>query len=176
MLTTIWLNKSFIHEQVLPAGLFWSDVLGGMGYFERSSYLNTFPLSAIPQHLICDQYMTRWSFLYKRFTGVPTVCQMVFTTPGSLKSHSKIHTGATLCSRCSRKLATVGSLEGHMKSEHRNAYDTIWAPVLEIKDRGEHQDILGGPKSWRPKKGCRLCPNPTCYLVFLPNSVLKIIG
>ena len=124
-------------------------------------------------------YITRWSFLYKRFTGVPTVCQMVFTTPGSLKSHSKIHTGATSCSRCSRRLATVGSLKRHMKSEHRNAYDTIWAPVLEIKDRGDHQDILGGPKSWRPKKGRKQCPNPTCYMIFFdtrPNSVLKIIG
>ena len=98
MLTTIWLNKPFLYEHVLPAGLFWSDVLGKMGYFKRSSYLDTFTLSAIPQNFPCGQYVTRWSFLFKRFTGVPTVCQTVFTTLGSLRNHSKIHTGATSCS------------------------------------------------------------------------------
>ena len=116
MLTTIWLNKPFLYEHVLPAGLFGSDILGGMGYFERSSCLDTFNLSAIPHHFPCGQYITRWSFLYKRFSGVPTVCQTVFTTPGSLRNHSKIHTGATSCSRCSHKLAMSAASKGTWKA------------------------------------------------------------
>merc|ERR1719458_686871 len=43
---------------------------GEVGYYERGSYLDTFPPSAIPQHFPCDQ------------------CEKVFTTPGSLRNHT----------------------------------------------------------------------------------------
>ena len=56
-----------------------------------------------------------------------TLCYKVFTTPDSLRNHTKIHTGATSCPVCSRQLATVSTLNRHMKSEHREALDAIWA-------------------------------------------------
>ena len=60
-----------------------------------------YPPSAIPQHFPCS------------------VCGKVFTTPGSLRNHNKIHTGATGCQHCGKQLATVSSLNRHIKSEHR---------------------------------------------------------
>ena len=110
-----WINHFSMSMSCLPVffdQMFWAE----WDYFERSSYLDTFNLSAIPQHFPCGQYVTRWSFLYKRFTGVPTVCQLVFTTPGSLRNHSKIHTGATSCSRCSHKLAMSAASKGTWKA------------------------------------------------------------
>ena len=62
-----------------------------------------YPPSAIPQHFPC------------------LACGKVFTTPGSLRNHGKIHTGATNCIVCGKQLATVSSLNRHMKTEHKDA-------------------------------------------------------
>lgn len=99
--------------------------LGEVGYYERGSYLE----SAIPQHFPCDQCEKVKLSLLLPLAKV-TLSRKVFTTPGSLRNHTKIHTGATSCPVCSRQLATVSSLNRHMKSEHRDALDALWIKVL----------------------------------------------
>jgi len=79
---------------------------GAQGMNDYSDHLGLlYPPSAIPQHFPC------------------LVCGKVFTTPGSLRNHGKIHTGATNCLVCGKQLATVSSLNRHMKTEHK---DTIF--------------------------------------------------
>ena len=106
-----WINHFSMSMSCLPVffdQMFWAE-------WDISKEATTW-IPLICQHFPCDQYVTRWSFLYKRFTGVPTVCQLVFTTPGSLRNHSKIHTGATSCSRCSHKLAMSAASKGTWKA------------------------------------------------------------
>jgi len=77
---------------------------GTQGLNDYSDQLGMlYPPSAIPQHFPC------------------LVCGKVFTTPGSLRNHGKIHTGATNCLICGKQLATVSSLNRHMKTEHKDA-------------------------------------------------------
>jgi len=77
---------------------------GTQGQNDYSDQLGMlYPPSAIPQHFPC------------------LVCGKVFTTPGSLRNHGKIHTGATNCLICGKQLATVSSLNRHMKTEHKDA-------------------------------------------------------
>ena len=47
-------------------------------------------------------------------------CGKVFTTPGSLRNHQKVHSGVTYCRFCNKQLATVSSLNRHIKKEHKN--------------------------------------------------------
>merc|ERR1712242_477755 len=66
---------------------------GHQGNHDFSGQLSLlYPPSAIQQYFPCK------------------TCGKVFTTPGSLRNHNKIHTGDTSCSICHRQLATVSSL------------------------------------------------------------------
>ena len=59
-----------------------------------------YPPSAIQQYFPCPS------------------CGKVFTTPGSLRNHNKVHSGVTHCRICNKQLATVSSLNRHIKKEH----------------------------------------------------------
>ena len=73
-------------------------VVGNHDFSGQLSLL--YPPSAIQQYFPCKK------------------CGKVFTTPGSLRNHNKIHTGDTSCSICHRQLATVSSLNRHIRKEH----------------------------------------------------------
>ena len=66
------------------------------------------PPTAIPQHFPCN------------------ICGKVFTTPGSLRNHDKIHTGATHCTICGKKLATISSLNRHVSHYHKDVNNIEW--------------------------------------------------
>ena len=61
-----------------------------------------YPPSAIQQYFPCPS------------------CGKVFTTPGSLRNHNKVHSGVTHCRYCQKQLATVSSLNRHIKKEHKD--------------------------------------------------------
>ena len=105
--------------------------------FPRQQSLSTFHVTNVK----------RWSSLLLPLAKV-TLSRKVFTTPGSLRNHTKIHTGATSCPVCSRQLATVSSLNRHMKSEHRDALDALWTAA----------DVNKGPLS-----------NPVSFWLLLPS-------
>ena len=89
----------------------------------RTTWIPILPQQSHSTFLVTN--VKRWSsFLLKSNIAL---CQKVFTTPGSLRNHTKIHTGATSCPVCSRQLATVSSLNRHMKSEHKDAPYALWA-------------------------------------------------
>ena len=100
------------------SGILWKKLVPGL----LSSFSNPSALSLWPM----------WkgeALLFYLFLKSNIVCRKVFTTPGSLRNHAKIHTGATSCPVCSRQLATVSSLNRHMKSEHRDALDALWSQL-----------------------------------------------
>ena len=103
-------NMPFFRRSVI----FWKRLVPG---YQLSPFCNPTTLSMWPM----------WKGEALLPLAKVTLCYKVFTTPGSLRNHTKIHTGATSCPVCSRHLATVSSLNRHMKSEHREALDAIWA-------------------------------------------------
>ena len=94
-----------------------------------------------------------------------TLCYKVFTTPGSLRNHTKIHTGATSCPVCSRQLATVSSLNRHMKSEHREALDAIWADrSIKVLFQNHIVSLVPSPPKTLWMNGSQHCINILKYL------------
>ena len=76
------------------------SVLGGHDMSGQLKLL--YPPSAIQQYFPCPS------------------CGKVFTTPGSLRNHHKVHSGVTHCRICGKQLATVSSLNRHIKKEHKS--------------------------------------------------------
>ena len=76
------------------------SVVGGQDMSGQLKLL--YPPSAIQQYFPCPS------------------CGKVFTTPGSLRNHNKVHSGVTHCRYCQKQLATVSSLNRHIKKEHKD--------------------------------------------------------
>lgn len=91
------------HENVDDPDEMAGEVIDGAqgGCHDMSGQLRLlYPPSAIQQYFPCPR------------------CGKVFTTPGSLRNHNKVHAGVTHCRICNKQFATVSSLNRHMKKEH----------------------------------------------------------